>query len=43
MKKLNIKEFLENFEKNKEKSEELAKKYDEEKKNKRTKNDEFRP
>ena len=32
MKKLNIKEFLENFEKNKEKSEELAKKYDEEKK-----------
>ena len=32
MKKLNIKDFLENFEKNKEKSEELAKKYDEEKK-----------
>ena len=31
MKKLNIKDFLENFEKNKEKSEELAKKYDEEK------------
>ena len=32
MKKLNIKEFLENFEKNKEKAEELAKKYDEEQK-----------
>ena len=32
MKKLNIKEFLENFEKNKEKAEEMAKKYDEEKK-----------
>ena len=31
MKKLNIKDFLDNFEKNKEKSEELAKKYDEEK------------
>ena len=32
MKKLNVKEFLENFEKNKEKAEELAKKYDEEQK-----------
>ena len=32
MKKLNIKEFLENFEKNKEKAEEIAKKYEEEKK-----------
>ena len=31
MKKLNIKEFLENFEKGKEKAEEMAKKYDEEK------------
>ena len=31
MKKLNIKDFLENFEKNKEKSEEMARKYDEEK------------
>ena len=32
MKKLNIKDFLENFEKSKEKAEEMAKKYDEEKK-----------
>ena len=38
-KKLNVKEFLENFEKNKEKIEEITKKYDEEKRIREKKND----